>query len=69
MSAFIAYLIIHKTTVIVSLGFGYVLAAGTQPPLSSTAGYWKTWGYRLFQAGAANFTARFHPVIDDGKGK
>lgn len=69
MSALIAYLIIHKTTVIVSLGVGYVLAAGTQPPLSPNAGYWKTWAYRLFQAGAANFSARFHPVITDADSK
>lgn len=63
MSALIAYIIIHKTTVILSVSVGYVLAAGTQPPLDPNAGYYKLWAYRLFQAGAANF-ARFHPTVN-----
>lgn len=64
---FIAYLIIHKATVFVSLGIFYVMAAGTQPPLGSKppSGYWRTWGYNLFQSGAANFANRFHPVYVD----
>jgi hypothetical protein len=63
--AFLDYLIIHKTTVIVSLGVAYVLTAGTQPPLGShpPAGYWRTWAYNLFQSGAANFRDRFHPTV------
>jgi len=65
MHTLIAYLIIHKTTVIVSLGVLYVLAAGTQPPLGSNppSGYWRTWAYNLFQSGAANFRDRFHPTV------
>lgn len=72
LTTFLIYLIAHKTTVLVSLGVFYVLAAGTQPPLGSQppAGYYRTWAYNLFQAGAANFSARFHPVItNDVKGK
>jgi hypothetical protein len=72
MTAFVLLLLAHKTTVLVSLGVFYVLAAGTQPPLGSQppSGYYRTWAYNLFQAGAANFSARFHPVIpNDGKGK
>lgn len=73
IAALIAYIVIHKTTVIVSLGVFYVLAAGTQPPLGSQppAGYFKTWAYNLFQSGAANFRDRFHPTVyvDGAKGK
>lgn len=74
LDSFTAYLILHKATVLVSLGVFYVLAAGTQPPLNSITSwkiYCKTWAYNLFQAGAANFSARFHPVFpsqpDKGK--
>lgn len=60
----IALLVANKTMIALGAAYVYALVAGAQPPLAPNAGYYKTWAYKIFQAGAANFQRRTFQYAD-----
>lgn len=48
----------HRTSICLTLAYIYSLVASAQPPLSKTAGYFKTWAYKIFKTSAANLPKR-----------
>jgi hypothetical protein len=52
----------HQTAIMLTLAWLFSAAMSTMPPLSSKAGFWGTWLYKLLQAIAANFNKHDNPT-------